>query len=173
MRTYIFKKMDKQSFKIFYKLVLILLIITHFVFAQRYEFKPNYDESQIPGFKLPDLLKSFKGKKIRNSEKWMKIGRHELLALIAPRPVYVASAEGDKWSDPKGEFLSAYYATMVYELFEKKGIPSKKMPEVNQPIQHTVAYHIRTGKHDVTAFDWDQYIKWAKEQILTNSNTNF
>jgi hypothetical protein len=38
------------------------------------------------------------------------------------------------------------------------------MPPVNQPIQKTVAYHIRTGKHDVTDYDWEQYIKWAKEQ---------
>jgi hypothetical protein len=46
------------------------------------------------------------------------------------------------------------------------GIESKEMPEVNQPIQNTVAYHIRTGKHDVTDYDWEQYIKWAKEQVV-------
>ncbi|HSH19724.1 MAG TPA: hypothetical protein VLA03_04695 [Draconibacterium sp.] len=95
----------------------------------------------------------------------MPVDQHELLALIAPRPLYVASAEEDKWADPYGEFLSAYYATPVYKLYGKKGIDSIEMPEVNQPIQNTVAYHIRTGKHDVTDYDWEQYIKWAKVQL--------
>jgi hypothetical protein len=85
--------------------------------------------------------------------------------LIAPRPVYVASTVDDRWSDPRGEFLSAFYATPVYGLFGKTGIPSLQMPELNQPIQNTVAYHIRTGGHDITEYDWEQYIKWAKEKL--------
>jgi len=100
-----------------------------------------------------------------NNEEALPVDQHELLALIAPRPVYVASAEEDQWADPRGEFLSAYYATPVYELFGKNGIPSKEMPELNQPVQNTVAYHIRSGGHDVTDYDWEQYIKWAKEQL--------
>ena len=100
-----------------------------------------------------------------NNEQALPVDQHELLALIAPRPVYVASAEEDQWADPRGEFLSAYYATPVYKLFGKSGIPSKEMPEVNQPIQNTVAYHIRSGGHDVTDFDWEQYIQWAKEEL--------
>lgn len=99
-------------------------------------------------------------------EDTMPVDQHELLALIAPRPLYVASAEEDQWADPRGEFLSAYYATPVYKLYGVKGIESIEMPAVNQPIQNTVAYHIRTGKHDVTDFDWEQYIKWAKEQLV-------
>ncbi len=100
-----------------------------------------------------------------NNEEALPVDQHELLALIAPRPLYVASAEEDTWADPKGEFLSAYYATPVYELYGKEGIPSDIMPKVNQPILNTVAYHIRTGGHDVKEYDWEQYIKWAKEQL--------
>ncbi|SHG01351.1 hypothetical protein SAMN05444274_11910 [Mariniphaga anaerophila] len=102
------------------------------------------------------------------NEKALPIDQHGLLALIAPRPLYVASAEDDRWADPRGEFLAAYYATSVYELYGKKGIPSEEMPQVNQPLINTVAYHIRTGGHDVTAFDWEQYIKWADEQVVKN-----
>ena len=101
-----------------------------------------------------------------NNEEALPVDQHELLALIAPRPLYVASAEEDQWADPHGEFLSAFYASKVYDLFDKKGIPSDEMPNVNEPVQNTVAYHIRTGIHDVTDFDWEQYIKWAKEQVL-------
>ena len=93
------------------------------------------------------------------------VDQHQLLALVAPRPLYIASAEEDQWADPKGEFLSAYYTTPVYTLFGKEGITSKEMPEVNHPIQNTIAYHIRTGKHDVTDYDWEQYIKWASKFV--------
>jgi hypothetical protein len=91
----------------------------------------------------------------------LPIDGNELLALIAPRPLYVASAEGDQGSDPKGEFLSAAAAGRVYQLFGKKGLGADRMPAVNQPIMHDVGYHMRDGKHDVTAFDWDQYIAFA------------
>ncbi len=104
-------------------------------------------------------------KNYNNKEDLLPVDQHELLALIAPRPLYVASAEDDKWADPKGEFLSAYFATPVYRLYGKKGIPDDVMPPVNQPVQNTVAYHIRTGGHDVTSYDWEQYIKWAKAQL--------
>ena len=81
--------------------------------------------------------------------------------LIAPRPLYVASAAEDLGSDPKGEFLSAVSASRVYQLFGKKGLGTAQMPAVDQPIMHDIGYHIRTGKHDVTEFDWQQYIAFA------------
>jgi hypothetical protein len=86
-----------------------------------------------------------------------------LLSLIAPRPLYVASAEGDEWSDPKGEFLSAVSASRVYALLRVRGLPSDTMPAVDAPLDeagYQVAYHVRSGKHDVTAFDWDQYLNF-------------
>ncbi len=101
-------------------------------------------------------------KKYNENEELLPVDQHELLSLIAPRPLYVASAEDDQWADPRGEFLSAYYATPVYNLFGKEGIKNIKMPATNQPIQNTLAFHIRTGKHDVIDYDWEQYIAWAK-----------
>ena len=94
----------------------------------------------------------------------LPVDQHELLALIAPRPLYVASAAGDLWSDPKGEFLSAWHAGEVYSLFGKEGVGTDEMPALDHPIGHRINYHVRTGKHDVTLFDWQQYIRFAKEQ---------
>lgn len=99
------------------------------------------------------------------NEEALPIDQHELLALIAPRPLYVASAEDDQWADPRGEFLSTLYASTVYKLYGKKGISDMKIPEVNSPIQNTLAYHIRTGKHDVTDYDWERYMEWVSKFV--------
>ncbi len=99
------------------------------------------------------------------NEEALPVDQHELLALIAPRPLYVASAEDDQWADPRGEFLAAHYTSPVYELYGKEGISSNQMPQVNSPVQNTLAYHIRTGKHDVTDYDWEQYMEWARKIV--------
>ena len=94
-------------------------------------------------------------------EALLPVDQHMLLSLIAPRPLYVASAEEDRWADPKGEFLSAREATPVYELFGLEGLPVTTLPEINKPVMGTIGYHIRSGGHAVSSFDWEQYLEFA------------
>jgi hypothetical protein len=104
-----------------------------------------------------ERFKSYGGR-----ENELPIDQHELIALIAPRAVYVASADEDLWADPRGEYASVIAAGPVFDLFGLKHITDPKMPPRNTP-RHigSTGYHIRTGVHNLTEQDWGYFLDFA------------
>ncbi len=100
-------------------------------------------------------------KQYSEHEEELPVDAHELIALMAPRPVYVASATEDLWADPLGEFLAAKNAGPVYQLFGETGVGVEKQPAPDHPVGDFIGYHLRTGPHDVMTYDWEQYLNFA------------
>jgi hypothetical protein len=97
-----------------------------------------------------------------NNEDALPIDQHQLLGLIAPRLLYVASATEDQWAAPKNEFKSCVLAGPVYRLFGKKGLESDTMPPPDQSMSGgSIGYHMRSGKHDLAPSDWQHYMDFA------------
>ncbi|MFN8256260.1 MAG: acetylxylan esterase [Bacteroidales bacterium] len=107
-------------------------------------------------------------KKYNNLEDSLPVDQHELIALIAPRPVYVASATNDKWADPKNEFIAVMMAIPVFNLLGVNNIPQFTEPIANLPQQGILSYHLRQGDHDITPWDWLQYLDFADKFVKGN-----
>jgi len=86
----------------------------------------------------------------------MSIDQHGLLALIAPRPIFLGNARRDVWSDPNGAFRAAQGANSVYKLYNKQGLEQDKLrqfiPSAN------ISFYIRPGTHGVVKEDWPVFL---------------
>ncbi len=119
-------------------------------------------ESVFPYWFCPKFAE-FAGK-----ENQLPIDQHQLISLIAPRPVYVASAGDDLWSDPRGEYLALVGAAPAYAIFGLESLNDSKMPPIGTPVRRgRTAYHIRPGGHDLTEGDWIRFIDFFSSGVLT------
>lgn len=92
----------------------------------------------------------------------LPVDQHQLLTLIAPRLLYVASASEDTWADPVSEFAACVHAAPVYALYGLSGVGATTLPAAEQPLHAgAIGHHLRTGKHDLTLYDWERFMDFA------------
>ena len=101
-------------------------------------------------------------KAFNDKENALPFDQHFLLALMAPRALYVAAAASDQYCDIDAEHKSFMQAGAVYKLFGTK-TPQIILPfQTNQSIIfQNMGWHIRSGGHGLTYFDWLQYLNFA------------
>ncbi len=87
----------------------------------------------------------------------LPVDQHQLLALLAPRPLYVASAAADLWADPRGERLACEAAPPAYDLYGLRGL---------EP-DGRIGYHVRPGRHDITPRDFWHFLEFAGRLLLS------
>lgn len=97
-----------------------------------------------------------------DNENALPVDMHMLLSLVAPRALYVDCASEDLWGDPRGSYLSLYYAVPVYKILGKNSdIPEPTPPLNKQLISGNVAFHIRDGVHNMLLKDWNWFMDFA------------
>lgn len=99
----------------------------------------------------------------------LPVDHHQLIAAILPRAVYIGCADEDLWADPKGEFIALAEASVVAPLYGEKTIHADELPPINQPFfRGPLGYHVRTGIHDLTLYDWQQFLTFADKNWQQN-----
>ncbi len=95
-------------------------------------------------------------------DKSLPFDQHFLLALVAPRLLYVSSATEDAWAGPRGEFAALELASPVWNLYGLPGLIAHGFPAPNHPqAMGHLGYHLREGFHDITRYDWARYMDFA------------
>ncbi len=96
--------------------------------------------------------------------KWndMPVDAHLLIALTAPRPVFITGGTQDQWADPRGEFLAQVAAGPVYRLLGKKDLGTEQLPALDTPLTAgDLGFLYHTGGHTITPGDWTAFLEFA------------
>jgi hypothetical protein len=119
------------------------------------------------GERVKDIVQSFPFWFSRNYQKYadheeaMPFDQHFLLALIAPRPLYLSNKSFDSWCDPRSEFESLRQAGKIYTLYGKTdGLGELPAPE-QTVVSGNLAYHIKSGSHNMDEYDWERYLNFC------------
>jgi hypothetical protein len=120
------------------------------------------------GETVDDMAQNFPWQFARNFQKWpgrwndMPVDAHMLIALSAPRPVFVTGGTTDQWADPVGEFLAQVAAGPVYRLLGRKDLGTTELPPLDTPlVDGDLGYHYHTGGHSATPADWQAFLKFV------------
>ena len=91
----------------------------------------------------------------------MPVDAHMLIALSAPRPVFITGGTTDQWADPAGMFKAAVAAGPVYRLLGKKDLGTTELPALDTPLTAgDLGWHYHTGGHTATPADWKAFLQF-------------
>jgi hypothetical protein len=128
------------------------------------------------GETLDDMAQNFPWQFAGNLQKWvgrwdeLPVDQHMLIALCAPRPVYVNGGLTDQWSDPKGEFLALVAAGPVYRLLGGKDLGVTELPPLDAPVTGgDLAFHYHSGGHMAVPADWNAFLDFAQRHFRTRT----
>jgi hypothetical protein len=128
------------------------------------------------GETLDDMAQNFPWQFAGNLQKWvgkwndLPVDQHMLIALCAPRPVYVNGGLTDQWSDPKGEFLAMVAAGEVYRLVGAKDLGVTEVPPLDKPMTDgDLAFHYHSGGHMAVPADWKAFLDFAERHFKEKS----
>jgi hypothetical protein len=93
----------------------------------------------------------------------LPVDQHQLLALIAPRPVLLGGARRDSWSDPQGAVLAAAGAAPAYGLFGVGAFNQRDLREAD--FDFPVVTYVRPGLHGVHGSDWEVALSFLDERL--------
>jgi len=93
----------------------------------------------------------------------LPVDQHQLLALTAPRPIYITSASEDRWADPRGMYLALFNSQPIYQLYSFSTSLPKDFPATNTQVtsKRLLGFHHRIGKHDMTLYDWKNFLDFT------------
>jgi len=119
------------------------------------------------GETVDDMTQNFPYWFAGNFQKWagrwneMPVDAHMLIALSAPRPVFITGGTKDQWADPVGEFKAEVAAGPVYRLLGKKDVGATALPPLDTPaIDGDLGWHYHTGGHAATPEDWKAFLQF-------------
>jgi hypothetical protein len=100
----------------------------------------------------------------------MPVDAHMLIALSAPRPVFLTGGTGDQWADPKGIFLAAVAAGPVYRLLGRKDLGVTELPALDAPaVSGSLGWLYHTGGHNVPASDWRAFLDFLDPHFTSDA----
>lgn len=125
------------------------------------------------GESIKDCCKSFPfwyslnyQKYIDNEDK-LPFDQHCLIALVAPRQVYIGAAKEDVWADNDNQILSCFAASKAWSLYQVEGlIAPNRLPLCGERFtQGSIGFYLRAGHHGHIVDDWRIYMETIQNKI--------
>jgi hypothetical protein len=90
------------------------------------------------------------------------VDQHQLIALMAPKPLLIGTGDRDKWSDPSGSLRAAQAASEVYSLYGVGGFKPKRPSDMD--LTSRLSFFMREGPHGVRTGDWEKFLTFLDGQ---------